>query len=158
MFEQVGKQISIQDINQMETMLKCKLPESFIKHYLKYNGGYPEKSYFYSEESDIETMIQFFSPIKYAPEGDENNTIEKSYILFKGMYERMKDYLPIASDYGANQICLNLKDFKIYMVYMDYEDVIDRSIKCLADTFEEFIEGLSDTSIEDDVDEEEEEE
>lgn len=149
MFDNVGKQICMQDIDELETMLKCKLPESFKEHYLKYNGGFPEKEYFYSDVSDIETMIQFFSPIKYAIGDDEDDTIEKLYIFYKNMYKRMEEYLPIANDYGSNQICMNLKNFKIYIVYMDYEDVTDRSINFLADTFEEFIEGLSDTSIED---------
>lgn len=151
MFENVGKQICIQDINELEAIIECELPRSFKEHYLRYNGGYPEKEFFYSKESDIETMIQFFSPIKFAIGEDEDDTIEKLYLFYKNMYIQMKEYLPFANDYGSNQICMNLKNFKIYMVYMDYGDVTDCSIKYLADTFENFIKGLSDTSIDDEL-------
>ena len=61
----------------------------------------------------------------------------------------MSDYLPFANDYGSNQICINLKDNKVYIVYMDMGELSQKCFKYLANDFDEFLNGLSGESIED---------
>ena len=64
MFDRVHSPITKGDIDGIQSKLKITLPEMLVRHYLQFNGGSPEKSYFYSKKSDRETNIQLFSPFK----------------------------------------------------------------------------------------------
>lgn len=146
MFNNTSRSIIKSEIETIELELGITFPQSFIEHYLVYNGGIPSTPFFYSE-TDIETEIQVFSPIKYK---NNNNikTVEEKYVFFKEKSMLMSEFLPFANDYGSNQICINLKNNKIYIVYMDIGELNQRCFKYLAKNFEEFINGLSDESIE----------
>lgn len=125
-------------------------PESFIEHYLEYNGGIPSKTYFYSVESATEIDIQIFAPIKYRySECDQLKTIEEKYTFFKGISELMSEYLPFANDYGGNPICFNVKTGKVYILWMDLGEITQKCFRYLAESFDEFIDGLTEQSIDD---------
>ena len=149
MFDDTSKQITREEIKAIESKLGITFPDCFVEHYLQYNGGIPSEAFFYSEEEDIETEIQLFSPLKYRFQNVDVRTVEEKYELFKSKSEIMSDYLPFANDYGNNQICINLKDNKVYIVYMDLGELTQDCFKQLADDFDEFIDGLSSESIED---------
>ena len=61
----------------------------------------------------------------------------------------MTAYFPFANDYGANPICFNLEDGGVYIVYMDLGGLEDRCFRRLAEKFRDFVEALSETSIDD---------
>ena len=132
----------------MRLRLGIHFPQSFIDHYLTYNGGIPSKPFFYSEETDIETEIQLFLPLRYTFDNIDIKTIGEKYIFLKQKSLLMTDYLPFANDYGANQICINLDNGRIYIVYMDNGEIEQKSFKYLASDFSEFVRGLSAESIE----------
>ena len=134
MFSDISKSLTREDIETMESELGITLPDSFIDHYLVYNGGIPSKPYFYSEE-DVETEIQIFSPIKYGFKDLDLRTVEQKYILFK--------------ENGSNQICINLDNGKVYIVYMDIGELDQKCFQFLANDFSEFLNGLSEESVED---------
>ena len=140
MFSKTQKTITREEIDEIEKSLGITLPQELLEHYLKYNGGVPEKPCFYSEESDVEIEIQSFSPLKYS--NDDLRTLEEKYVLFKEKSDLMTRYLPFANDYGANRICIGLENGKIYVVYMDLGEITDDSVVLLADSFNEFIDGL----------------
>ena len=149
-FSKASKVLTKADIEEAETKLGFSFPESFIAHYLKYNGGEPSKTYFYSEESGIEIDIQIFAPIKYRySEYDQLKTVEEKYAFFKGISELMSEYLPFANDYGGNPICVNVKTGKVYIVWMDLGEITQRCFRYLAENFDEFIDGLAEESIDD---------
>lgn len=149
MFQNTSKPITRADIEEMELELGIRLPESLIEHYLVYNGGIPSKPFFYSEDTDIETGIQIFSPIKYKFDHIAIKTVEEKYTFFKEKSVLMSRYLPFANDHGANQICLNLENNQIYIVYMDLGELNEECFEYLANDFYEFMNGLSEESIDD---------
>jgi cell wall assembly regulator SMI1 len=143
-FQKTSKQITKEEIGQIEQDLGIKIPKDFVEHYLKNNGGVSNKRYFYSEESDIEIEIQVFSPIKHKTTG---RTIEEKYLLFKQKSELMSDYLPFANDYGANQICVNLNNGEVCIVWMDQGEITEKCITFLAKDFKIFLASMSEESI-----------
>ena len=149
LFRNTSKSLTGEEIEAIESELGVTLPDSFVDHYLVYNGGIPSKPYFYSEEEDVETGIQIFSPIKYCFEKLNLKTVEQKYVFFKEKSKLMCRYLPFANDYGSNQICINLDDGKIYIVYMDTGELDQKCFQFLANDFTEFLNGLSEESIDD---------
>jgi len=149
MFSNTSKSLTREDIEAIESELGITLPDGFIDHYLVYNGGIPSKPYFYSEKEDVETEIQIFSPIKYCFKNLNLKTVEQKYIFFKEKSKLMSHYLPFANDYGSNQICINLDDGKIYIVYMDIGELDQKCFRFLANNFTEFLNGFSEKSIDD---------
>ena len=149
MFSKSSKPISKEEMSILESELNLVFPEEFMELYYEFNGGIPNKPFFYSEESDIEIEIQRFSPIKYTCKDSSTRTLEEKYLLFREKAEIMSQYLPFANDYGANQICIHLDSGKIYIVYMDVGEIKDECIVFLSDSMKAFIAGLSDQSVED---------
>ena len=149
MFSNTSRSITREDIEKIELNLGIKFPNNFIDHYLAYNGGVPSAPFFYSEETGIEVEIQIFSPIKYGFNDFDIKTVEEKYIFFREKAELLADYLPFANDYGSNQICINLKNNKIYICYMDMGEINLKCFKFLASDFTEFLSGLSEESIDD---------
>lgn len=149
MFKKMGKTLTRADIKAIEAKLGFAFPDDFVEHYLSYNGGIPTKSFFYSAEKDIETEIQVFLPLKYQCCDIHIKTAEEKYLLFKEKSPLMKSYFPFANDYGANPICVNLEDGKIYIVYMDLGELNDNCFHRIAENFSDFAESLSEYSTDD---------
>jgi len=147
LFSNTSRPITKADIEAIELELGITLPNSFIEHYLVHNGGIPSEPFFYSEKTDIETEIQIFSPIKYKFSSIDIKTVEEKYAFFKKKSMLMSSYLPFANDHGSNQICINLDNNKVYIVYMDIGELNSKCFKYLANDFNEFLSGLSDESI-----------
>ncbi len=149
MFEKMGKALTRGDIAEIEANLRITFPEDFVEHYLSYNGGIPAKPFFYSEEEDVETEIQVFLPLKYCYSDIPITTAEEKYLLFKRKSPLMASYFPFANDYGANPICVNLKDGGVYIVNMDLGELEDSCFHRIAESFRDFVESLSEESIDD---------
>ena len=145
-----SKELTRADIAEIEAKLGFPFPESFIKHYLRYNGGEPSKTYFYSEESDTEIEVQSFAPIKYRYlESSKTETVEEKFILFKRISGLMSEYLPFANDYGGNPVCVNVKTGKVYIVWMDLGEISQKCFCYLSENFDAFVDGLKEESIDD---------
>ncbi|MCM1183458.1 MAG: SMI1/KNR4 family protein [Roseburia sp.] len=149
MFEKVSRALTRADIAEIEVNLGLAFPEDFVEHYLSYNGGIPTKPFFYSEEEDIETEVQVFLPLKHRYCDIPIRTAEEKYLLFKEKSPLMTSYFPFANDYGANPICVNLEDGGVCIVYMDLEKLENRCFHRLAGSFRDFVEALSEDSIDD---------
>ena len=149
-FNKPSKKLTRADITEVEAKLGFPFPESLIKHYLRYNGGAPSKTYFYSEESDTEIEVQSFAPIKYRyHECDKITTVEEKYMHFQQLSRFMFDYLPFANDYGGNPVCVHVKTGKVYIVWMDLGEITQRCFCYLSENFDTFIDGLREESIDD---------
>lgn len=140
----MSKALAREDIAEIEVNLGLVFPEDFAAHCLSYNGGIPAKPFFYFEEDDIETEIQVFLPLKYRYCDIPIRTAEEKYLLFKGKSPLIISYFPFANDYGANPICVNLEEGGIYIVYLE-----DRCFHRIAENFRDFVESLSEDSIDD---------
>ena len=146
MFTKMGKALIKEEINQVGENLGIVFPHDFAVHYTQYNGGYPDKEYFYSEQADMEKMIQLFSPL--------NEAVEKYTKYKERIGNIMSRYFPFANDYGANPFCIDLETGAVCVIYMDVGAVTETSPIRVAANFESFVSGLSETSIDDDDDDE----
>lgn len=63
MFTKSSHSITMSDIDFLEHSIEQGLPNDFISHYLKNNGGVPNKTYFYVEKDDGYVEVSFFLPI-----------------------------------------------------------------------------------------------
>jgi cell wall assembly regulator SMI1 len=52
--ESIESVLAAPDMDHLESAIGKKLPTPFRNHYLKYNGGVPERTYWVSEEFDEE--------------------------------------------------------------------------------------------------------
>jgi len=142
MFSGTSKVLLMEDIIEIESKLNVKLPKQLVNHYLKYNGGIPEKSFFYSEEADIEISVSTFLPIKY--DNGLNPTLERNYLFFKDNGIIPQEYVPFALDWGGNLCCINLSSGQIVVIWLDLGEVNHDAIRFVADSFDDFLDGLED--------------
>ena len=131
-FTLVKQELTKEEIGTFQEEINLKLPESYIEHMLKFNGGAPDNKYFNSGYG-----IAHFNAIKYG-----------KYPLEK-IVKDSKDYLPekyfpFAYDAGDNDFCIDLSEENYGKVYFIHGDEPDDP-EFLANSFEEFLEGLTDT-------------
>lgn len=125
--EETEQTINLEDITLFESNNKIVLPRSYINHVLKFNGGYPVYETYFKEYS-----FEGFTPIKF---GDYH--IEKR---IKNLDKFLSnDHIPIGDcNGGILLMCLNENEYgRIYVTFSDGQTDF------LADSFEEFLDGLS---------------
>ena len=127
-----NEKINEEDLLSLESELNIKLPDSYKELMLENNGGVPLKNYFKGEYG-----IASFHPIKIEPND------------LKSVFESFKDLLPstllaFADDMGGNSYCIDISEENNGKVYfIDWDEPDDPEF--LANSFEEFLEGLTDT-------------
>ena len=141
MFLETAKQLTLDDIRAIEIKLNIKLPKQLVKHYLKFNGGIPEKPVFYSDDSDIETSVHTFLPMKYKDE--VGYTLEDGYLDFKNRKVIPEEFLPFALDAGGNLFCINLESGQVVIIWLDLGEVNEKAIRWLANDFDVFLNSLN---------------
>ncbi|WP_299519823.1 SMI1/KNR4 family protein [Winogradskyella sp.] len=130
-FNLTKEKIKSEDLIAFEQELELSLPETYKAHMLQFNGGAPEKEYFKG------VSVAHFNPIK-----NGRRTLED---VIKSLKDILPiNYLPFAYDPGGNQICMDLNDGENYgKVYYVPMDMGDTNPEFLADSFTEFVNGLS---------------
>ncbi|PQP03546.1 SMI1/KNR4 family protein [Pseudomonas frederiksbergensis] len=141
------------DLDHLESAIGKKLPTPFRNHYLKYNGGIPERAYWVSEDFFDPIEVASFRPITYG-----EPTLLSTYQLMLKKQVLPAHLLPFADDLGGNFFCLNLDSGAISYFTTDTfdsdlspEENQAESEKPICSNFLRFVQGLID---EDDVDEE----
>ena len=99
-FELTEKQITDKNFQEFEEMLNIKLPDEFKKHYVKYNGGFPNANW--SEGEEINYPFDNFLSIKYG-----ENTIEK----------KIQEFQNLQFDFGS-KIIFAMKEL-LYYYFID---------------------------------------
>jgi len=131
-FTLVKQELTQKDIDTFQEEMNLKLPKSYIEHMLKFNGGAPDDNYFKGSVG-----IAHFDPIKYG-----NYPLEKKIKMINDVLP--KDFFPFAYDAGGNDFCIDLSEENNGKVYfIDWDEPDDPEF--LANSFEEFLEGLTDT-------------
>ena len=97
-----------EDLTNFEKDLNVKLPDSFKKFYLSFNGGIPSHRYFKGNR------IASFCPIKYGGENQIENVITSL-----GEVNRLpQGFIPFAFDSGGWYFCVNLGMSNNGLIYM----------------------------------------
>lgn len=132
--------ISDDDIRNFNELTHAIIPQPIVELYKIYNGGTPERNYFYSELADIEITINTFLPIKY--KNETGCTMESMYSKFVSEKVFPSYYLPFAIDWGSNLICVNINSGEIVVIWMDKGEITEKEIKVLFMDFYEFMSAL----------------
>ncbi|HDC4493078.1 TPA: SMI1/KNR4 family protein, partial [Enterobacter asburiae] len=118
------KKIGRADITKTEEKLSITLPDDFVSHYLQFNGGISEKSWWDGDEDFEPIEMAAFKPFAY--NSQTNNAPES---LIDGCYISMvdrevipKNLLPFANDWGGNFFCLDLDNYSIVYFATDSFD------------------------------------
>ncbi|SDV09235.1 SMI1/KNR4 family protein [Pseudomonas mucidolens] len=152
-FSDCETSITSADLDHVESVIGRKLPIPFRNHYLKYNGGVPERAYWVSEDFFDPIEVASFRPIAYG-----EPTLLSTYQLMLKKQVLPAQLLAFADDLGGNFFCLNLDSGAISYFTTDTfdsdlspEENQAESEKNLCSNFLRFVQGLSD---EDDFDDE----
>lgn len=144
--------ITSEDLDQLESVIGKKLPAAFRDHYLKYNGGMPERAYWSSEDFFDPIEVASFRPIVYGEPSllPTYQNLQKKQLIPSNL-------LPFADDLGGNFFCLNLASGAISYFTTDtfdselsFEDNHAASEKPVCSNFLRFVQGLI---SEEDIDE-----
>jgi cell wall assembly regulator SMI1 len=141
------KPLSEKSISGLEKTIGYRLPEGYRKLLVSHNGGNAQGEnafrYKYERGPYTESRINhFFSLTK------EYGSLDKMYLRMTRDGRIPKSLLPIANDPFGNLICISLagKD-RGAVFFWDHENEPNgknefRNIHLIADSFEEFIDGL----------------
>ena len=150
-FKKCEKKIGRADIYKTESKLSITLPDDFVSHYLQFNGGIPEKSWWDGDEGFEPVEVAGFKPFVYNTQtnDDPRSLIDGCYISMLDREVIPRNLLPFANDWGGNFFCLNLDYYSIVYFATDSFDkdltMQENHIKLqryLTNSFSHFVEGL----------------
>lgn len=131
-----------EEIKGLENKFRFQFPNEYREHLLKYNGGYPDKSYF--KGSCVDYFLEF----------EKESSLDFYYVfrVFKDKEDpRMpRNIIPIASDPFGNFICISVEGEDLGFIYFwrHEEEVEDgeipdyRNMSLKAKSFNEFMNNL----------------
>ncbi|PIT22544.1 hypothetical protein BGI37_13685 [Snodgrassella alvi] len=140
------------DLNEVEKLLKIKIPVQLRQFLLHHNGGMPENNTWLDPESEFEeVVIHELIPIKYYKKSNNN----KNYLMpsiAEDLWDRKllpETLLPFAIDAGGNYFCIDINNGKIYYYTLDtwsdnlsLTDNQNMNTHFLCNSFNEFISKL----------------
>jgi cell wall assembly regulator SMI1 len=132
-YEDTNQTVTDTDISEFEHAMQIDLPESFRRHYLAHNGGYPVDV---EEVSGRDYVFPFhgFFPLKYGA-----LTIE---VVKKDLAEDfgLSNAIPFAYDQGSNIFYISTEPSDFGSVFQITADTKEKFFVC--DTFDQFLDGL----------------
>ena len=152
-FHDCEKQITEKEIKVIENNLDIVFPEDFKQHYLKWNGGTPNRPMFENDNIDYDYIeISDFIPMKYAYEfeDDPDFTLEGRVVNEWKNLEVPTYLIPYALDWGGgNYICLHKDNGRIFYYVRDVwsdnistEANFSKNSVFIADSFTDFLSHL----------------
>jgi hypothetical protein len=143
-FSNTESAIGSLDLDNLERLIRKKLPASFRDHYLKYNGGIPERTYWFSETDAEPIEVSVFKPISSA-----QSSLQSTYQSMLSKQVIPARLLPFANDWGGNYFCLDLDSGAIsYFTVDNFYDELSaegnqqKSETVICPDFSSFVQGL----------------
>lgn len=143
-FYNTKRVLSEEDIIQIETKYHFVMPLKIKKHYLKYNGGYPERCVFKVHNDDIQYVVDWF----YSIGCEEGNTIESILPLLRddGVFPQW--LIPLADEEGGNLFAYSIRKGEEGAIYyysheFDYGENPEDHIILLAPNIDVFLDSLT---------------
>jgi len=127
------------EINEFEKKFQFVMPNMIKKHYLCYNGGYPEKSV-YNDSNGNRYVVNYF----YSINGKKGNDLNETMLILNDKNVFPQWLVPLADDEGGNLFCYSLKKNDEGSIYyynheFDYGDDPENHITRIATSILEFI-------------------
>ncbi|HHA2226998.1 TPA: SMI1/KNR4 family protein [Enterobacter ludwigii] len=150
-FKKCEKKIGRADIYKTESKLSITLPDDFVSHYLQFNGGIPEKSWWDGDEGFEPVEVAGFKPFVYNTQtnDDPRSLIDGCYISMLDREVIPGNLLPFANDWGGNFFCLNLDNYSIvYFATGSFDEDLTMQVnhiklqRYLINSFSNFVDGL----------------
>lgn len=146
--EESKDSISVIDLNMFMEEFNLKLPESYIEFILKNNGGYPDKSIFYSENLDLKFDIDFFYSInssyyvKNVLESlDDLVTVNEMINNYQIEEKELESFLyPFGQNSGGTTYCISMREIDFGSILLHYWDGSD--LQFITNSFTDFINRL----------------
>ena len=131
------------DLKQFETEYNIAMPLKIREHYLKYNGGYPERNVFYSVEDERQYIVNYFFSIGCG----EGMTIEKTLPLLRDEKIFTIWLVPLANDEGGNLFAYSIRNGEEGAIYyysheFEYGENPEKYIKYLSKDIDAFLNSL----------------
>lgn len=138
----VEESATLNDIRMIENKFGFTMPKDFVNHYLKYNGGYPEKNVFVDDKNN-RYAVDYFIPIKSSNGLDLKETLR----LLNDENIKPNWLIPFADEEGGNLFCYSLHENELGAIYyynheFEYGDNPEEHVKYLAKSLIIFIESL----------------
>ena len=131
-------------LDDFEAKVGRKLPDEFRAHYLKYNGGVPDRTYYVGAEIEEPLEVASFKPISKAP-----SNLLSTYLSMRDKQVIPGNLLPFANDWGGNYFCLNLESGLIsyfttdnFYSELSYEENQKKSETTICSSFTSFVQEL----------------
>jgi cell wall assembly regulator SMI1 len=157
-FTETEALINLADIQEIERQVNLTFPHEYKVHLTKHNGGRCQPNVFsFAEKGQItESCIDWFLAI-YDGEYDNLNNY---MVTYKFDDKRLPNHIiPIAHDPGGNLVCISCGSDDYGKVYFwDHENEVDYTVSgdddysnlyLIANSFNEFIDGLTDLELDD---------
>lgn len=151
-FLEAEQPIALADIEEIESLSGLILPAEYKEHLVRFNGGRCKPNVFYYDE--YEGMATSSVHRFYAVNSLGGYDLKESVLRYKIHEKKIPEYMfPIACDPRSNVICISCGEGDYGSVYLwdhelelkyeeddDDEEYFD--LYFIADSFEEFIDGL----------------
>lgn len=151
-FTDCEKSLAPKDFSSIEQDLGIFLPSDLKGHYLKFNGGTPEKSVWRDPSGEWdENEVRDFFPFLYfqVKQDDPDFTINGRAKEEWAEGKLPKNLLPFAIDWGGNYFCLDLQSGGIFFFLRDvWSENLSReqnwaaNTRFVTDAFGKFVDGL----------------
>ncbi|ACL75848.1 SMI1/KNR4 family protein [Ruminiclostridium cellulolyticum] len=139
-FINTKEKLSEWDLQEIEKKFSFKIPSDIYKHYLLYNGGYPEKCIFVDADGR-RYEVEHFIPIK-----NSNNKRSLDKVLSLHYDDKLLPswLIPLADEAGGDLYCYSLRENEIGAIYywsheFEYGENPEEHIKYLASNIKQFI-------------------
>ena len=131
------------DLKQFESKFNVVMPEKIKKHYLKFNGGYPERSIFHLGGRDREYAVNYFFSI--GCEGGK--TIEKTLSIIRDDSVFPSWLVPLADETGGDIFAYSTRAGEEGAIYyysheFSYGENPEKYVTFLAKDIDTFLEAL----------------
>lgn len=144
--------VTEKDLQKLDERYNIKLPEDFIKHYLKYNGGYPIRDMVIDKEHE-DNLIPFGCFYAIKSDDTEDDGVELNDMLKTNFAEDSifpKWLVRFADDGMGGEYCWSLRKDEYGSIYYwdcevnlgDDPSKTDDYAIFLADSLEEFINAM----------------
>lgn len=131
------------DLQEIEKKFNFKIPSDIYKHYLLYNGGYPEKCIFV-DAAGVRYEVEHFIPIKNS---SNKRSLDKVLSLLYDDNILPSWLVPLADEAGGDLYCYSLRENEIGAIYywsheFEYGENAEAQIKYLASNIKQFINSM----------------
>jgi cell wall assembly regulator SMI1 len=143
-FLNLSPQLTAEDISRVESAIGCRLPDDLKQHYLRFNGGRPERSLCRTADDDY-ISVHGFMPMCYGENGELFETVWRWHKIDTPFIPA--HLIPFAYDVGGEYFCYSVAPNEagtIYHFLSEFTDSPNRALIYISSSLEAFINSLED--------------